>query len=106
MTEGHLRAVIYVHAGPDAPMWEKRCLAHVESHDYHLITLVIDEQHGGQWSTVTQLMRDNEIDVCVVGRRDYLPTDRLPRVEVADEDATVRIRARRPGDRRARILDR
>jgi len=100
-----LRAVIYLPAGEQMDRWRRTCALHVEARGYELVSIVIDEASGERWSSIQALLRDGRVDVIVVARRDQLPPDRLPRIEVASEEPTLALRQRQPV-RRPRVIGR
>lgn len=86
MNDSPERAVIYVHAPGEVRHWAALCLAHVEHRGYDLVSLV-DDPDGQAWGDVVRMMRDDRVDVVVVGCRSQLPPYRQPRVEVAESRA-------------------
>jgi hypothetical protein len=100
-----LRAVIYLQAGEQMARWQRICGTHVEARGYELVSIVIDGADGAKWPDVLTLLRGDRADVIVVARRDQLPKDRLPRIEVATEEPTLQLRQRQPV-RRPRVIGR
>lgn len=87
-----LRAIIYV-PSEDSERWQARCIEHCDRKGYAAVSLVIDATRE-QWRAVCLMLMAGEADVLVVGRRDHLAADRLPRIEYADEARPVKRRAR------------
>lgn len=91
-----LRAVIYLLAGEGMVRWRRICATHVELHGYLLVSIVIDDAGGAKWASVRSLLDAGRVDVVVVAHRDHLPPDRLPRIEVANDEPTLNLHQRRP----------
>jgi hypothetical protein len=100
-----LRALIYIPGGEQMTRWQRICGQHVEARGYRLVSIVIDDAGGAKWPNVLTLVRAGQADVIVVARRDQLPKDRLPRIEVATEEPTLQLRQRQPV-RRPRVIGR
>jgi hypothetical protein len=97
---GDLRSIIYVPDTPDVERWERLAIQHCETHHYQVVGLVLGRPDDDHWHDVCGLLATDAADVVVVGRRDHLPSQRRPRVEVVGEDAEPRntsgARYRRP----------
>lgn len=90
-----LRAVVFLPPGtPGAGIWRDACAEYVELRGYRLAAVC------SAWADAITMVFDGEADVVVVGRRDHLPRDRTPRVDVVAEEP----RATAPGRRRPRRL--
>jgi hypothetical protein len=87
-----LRAVVFMPPGtPAAARWTDACSDYIQRRGYRLAAVV------GAWRDVIQLVFGDEADVVVVGRRDQLPPDRIPRVDVVvEEDRGEAPNRRRP----------
>ena len=76
-----LEAVIYLPAGLAASgTWRDACAEYCQRRRYQIVAIVSD------WTDVIALLLDGRADVAVVGRRDHLPRDRKPRVDVVVEE--------------------
>lgn len=77
-----LRAVIWV---PDRTAegmrWIRACSEHCQRAGYQVIAIVI----GDRWDDAMGMLGTGQADVIVLGRRDQLQPDRLPRVESLDD---------------------
>lgn len=104
MPEPRLHAVIYLPVGEDLRRWQTRCLAHIERNRYELVSLVIDGEGGRRWEAVKALVFTGQADIVVLADRRHLPPDRLPRIEIAGEEATPDGCQRR-GPRRPEVID-
>lgn len=108
---GQLRAIIYVLLGqPHSDRWIEQCRAWVEEKDYRLTSLIEerpDDGHRPGLADGIQMLMDDRADVMVVATTEYLPTDWVPRIEVAwdwagDEPFALRRVDPVPHQRRAR----
>lgn len=77
-----LKAAIYLPthlAERDLSIWRERCIAHCLAMGYDIQVVVT----GGAdaWDQLQNDLHADDIQVCVVGRREHLPPQRLPRVE-------------------------
>jgi len=98
-TPGYIRTVIYVPDTPETDRWYRLALQYCEMRRYEVVSVVTERTGGGCWTDVVEMLRTGEADVVVIGRRDHLPAQRRPRVEVIAEASTPRIpttRHRRP----------
>jgi hypothetical protein len=84
-TAESLRAIIWL---PDDPEWERYagwCHAYCKT-AHRDIVAIIDARAGGRYIDAMKMFLNGEADVIVTARRDHLPADRLPRVEVVAEE--------------------
>ena len=98
-TPGETRTIIYVPDTPDTDRWYRLALDYCERNRYWVIGLVAEKPEGGGWEAVVEMFRTDSADVVVVGRRDHLPAQRRPRLEVIAEAPVRRpstARHRRP----------
>jgi hypothetical protein len=86
-------AIVYIPAGLDAGDWSREAQSYADHRDYVVRHLV---RH---WREVQALMRINDQLVVLVSTRGHLPPDRLPRLEIVDEQED---RPAAPGQRRPR----
>lgn len=102
---GRLRAIIYVLGGKEqTKRWVERCLMWVASRGYELDSVITEEDEQGRpgFAEGIALLNSGRVHVMVVATSDYLPTDWVPRLEVAGDpgDAFAIPPANRPaGDR-------
>lgn len=83
---GRLRATIYVLGGKgQTQRWTQQCLAWIEYRGYRLISIFTehDEKERPGFASGLKMLTDGLVDVMVVATSDYLPTDWVPRLEVA-----------------------
>lgn len=87
-----LLAVVFLPPGtPGAGLWTDACGEYIERRGYRLAAVC------GAWADAIRMVLGGEADVVVVGRRDHLPRDRTPRVDVvAEEKPTAPANRRRP----------
>src|SRR5258707_6855157 len=81
-TPGDTRTIIYVPDTPDTDRWYRLALEYCERRRYSVVGLVAEKPEGGGWQAVLELFRADAADVVVVGRRDHLPAQRRPRMQV------------------------
>lgn len=79
-----LKAAIYVPtelAERDLATWRERCITHCLAMGYDIQVVVT----GGAaaWDQLQADLREGSIQIVVVGRREHLPPQRLPRTEEA-----------------------
>lgn len=75
------QAIVYVPPGiRSAGVWTDTCGEYVQRRGYRLAAVC------SVWADVIRLLFGGKADVVVVGRRDHLPRDRKPRVEVVSEE--------------------
>lgn len=89
-----LAAVVFRPPGPGSGVWTDACGEYIERRGYRLAAVC------SVWRDVVRLVFDGLADVVVVGRRDHLPRNRRPRVEVITEAQSTADRHRRPQRRR------
>lgn len=90
-----LHAVVFLPPGtPAAALWTDACGEYIQHRGYRLAAVC------SAWADVVRLVFDGTADVVVVGRRDHLPRDRRPRVEVVTEASANSDQRRRPRRRR------
>lgn len=76
-----LRAVVFLPTGtPAVTQWTDACGEYIQRRGYRLAAVC------SAWRDAIRLIFDDEADVVVVGRRDHLPRDRTPRVDVVVEE--------------------
>lgn len=76
-----LNAVIYLPPGLAAvATWQDTCAQYCARRRYQLAGFVTE------WTDLTYLLLHGEADVAVVGRRDHLPRNRTPRIDVVVEE--------------------
>lgn len=86
-----LGAVVFLPPGvPGAGLWTDACGEYIERRGYRLAAVC------GAWGDAVRMVLAGEAEVVVVGRRDHLPADRKPRVEVVTEAASTAENRRRP----------
>ena len=92
------RAVIFVPSlDPAHVRWVLVCGEFCSRRGY-LITAVV-----GSWADTIAMVMERAADIVVTARRDHLPPDRLPRLEIAAEACTdVRALAADPPKRTSR----
>lgn len=90
-------AIIYLpaHAEPDS-IFARLCLAHIERHGYHLISIV------REWGAALGMIRSRSASVIVFARPEHFEPDFEPRVEFVGEETTdlVRLGTTRPRNER------
>lgn len=92
---GPLHAIVFVPPGTgSAGVWTDACGEYVQRRGYHLAAVC------SAWADAIRMVINGVADVIVVGRRDHLPRDRKPRVEVVTEAAKTGEEHRRPQRRR------
>jgi hypothetical protein len=88
-------AGLFVPHGADFARWRDTCAAHAHNRGYAIVAIATT------WDAAQAMLTAGEAVVAVVGRRDHLPADRLPRLEVVNEQpASLDPRRRRPVRRR------
>jgi hypothetical protein len=98
-TPGDIRAVIYVPDTSETDRWYRTALEYCEAHRYEVVGVVTERCAGDCWVDVIEMLRTGEANIAVIGRRDHLPAQRSPRIEVIAEATTPRApttRHRRP----------
>lgn len=76
-----LQAVVFLPPGtPAAGQWTDACGEYVERRGYRLAAVC------SAWADAIRMVINGLADVIVVGRRDHLPRDRKPRVEIVTEE--------------------
>lgn len=86
-----LDSIVFVPSDQTARPWLIICAEHCARHGYHMVAVVSD------WDDAWHMLRDGEAQVLVIGQRDHLPPDRLPRIEfVTDVPPDVPPELRRP----------
>lgn len=74
-------AIIFVPPGPAAAPWLTICAAYCTRKGYSVVAVVRD------WDDVVRMLKDDGIEVVVIGRRDHLPAERRWRIESISEPA-------------------
>jgi acetyl-CoA acetyltransferase len=92
-----LRAVIYIPALVETARWLPLALLHCERQGYDVVALI--SSGFGAWSSVWEMLNSGEADVCVVGRYEHMPPDRMPRIEEAWDTGPGP-----PGTRRPKVV--
>lgn len=88
-------AVVFLpHGTPSAGRWTDTCGEYIQRRGYRLAAFAT------VWADVVRMVLTGAADVVVVGRRDHLPPDRTPRVEIITDSAPAADRQRRPQRRR------
>lgn len=100
-----LRAAIYVPtdlAERDLAIWRERCIAHCLQRGYDIVVVVT----GGPaaWEQLHADLTAGDIQIVVVGRREHLPPQRLPRVEETGVEPATSYPQPRRGQQRPRRL--
>lgn len=90
-----LAAVLFIPPGPSAEAWRDICATYCHDHRYSIVAIATT------WAAVVTVLAQGEASVAVIGRREHLPTDDLPRLEFVTEQA----REVPPGQRRPRRRD-
>ncbi len=90
-----LQAVIYAPPG-QLPLWTTACVEHCASMGYAVFGLIVGDCDGTNWNDVIDLLARGVAQIAVVARREHLPPDRLPRLEVTAEAPLVAPDRRRP----------
>lgn len=76
-----LDAIIFVPPDPASRPWLVICAQYCVRCGYHVVAVVSD------WEDVVRMLKDDGIDIVVVGRREHLPPDRTPRLEIITEQS-------------------
>lgn len=80
MKSALLNAVLFVPcAGPAAARWLKVCGEFADRKGYKVVSIV------KAWDDVVRMVHAGQATIVVVGRRDHLPENRMPRMEVVTE---------------------
>lgn len=87
-------AIIFVPPGPAARPWLTICAAYCARKGYKVMAVV------SNWDDVQRMLRDDGIEVVVVGRREHLPPDREQRIECVSEQGQETLSATRRRPRR------
>jgi len=77
-----LRCVLFIPSGSGSRQWLAICAAYCETNHYEIIAI------AAIWDDAIAILAAGEASVAVVGRRDHLPPDRTPRIEVVTEQPT------------------
>lgn len=85
-----LAAVLFIPPGPAAEAWRDICAEYCHDHRYSIVAIATT------WAAVIAVLAQGEASVAVIGRREHLSTDDLPRLEFVNEPA----REIPPGQRR------
>lgn len=80
-----LRCVLFIPTGPSAIRWRDVCAQYAHDHRYLIVAIT------SSWAAALAMLAAGEAAVAIIGRRDHLPPDRIPRVEVATEPHPVRL---------------
>lgn len=99
MTDRPERAVIAIPTGDDHDRWTRICHDYCTAAGYE-ITAIIYLPDG--WPGAMALLLGLDAEVVVVAARDHLPRDRIPRLEVVNEQSADRRQP--PGQRRPRRI--
>lgn len=91
-----LPSVIYVPDGPSAAAWIDMCTRHCIACGYTVVAIVRD------WPDVVKMLMAGTAMIAVTGRRDMVPRERLPRLEVINEPEYY---APTPAQRRAQRIE-
>jgi hypothetical protein len=75
-----IRAVLFI--PPDAHRWLESCAQYAARHGYEVIAIV------AAWADADHMAHQHDA-VVVTGRRDHVPADRLPRLEVVLEESSL-----------------
>lgn len=78
-----LRCVLFIPSGPAAIRWRDLCARYATDQRYLIVAVT------STWTAALAMLTSGEAEVAVIGRRDHLPLDRIPRVEVATEPHPV-----------------
>lgn len=76
-------AVLFIPPGPSAERWRDLCGSYCHDHRYTIVAIATT------WAAAFAMLISGEASVAVVGRRDHLPPDRTPRLEVVTEPQPV-----------------
>lgn len=89
-------SVLFVPAIRDAERWLNLCAEYAQQHGYHIVAVV------HEWSSAWAMIASGKTSIIVVGRRDHVPSDREPRMEVIAEQGAIEkaVSDRRPQRRR------
>jgi hypothetical protein len=97
-----LRAIIYVLGGMELTQrWTEKCLAWIQQRGYLLDSIITEDDHEARPGLANgiEMLKSGQAQVLVVATADYLPSDWVPRFEVAgDPDSPFAIP---PGNRPA-----
>ena len=74
-----LLSVIYVPDGISAAGWIEHCVRHCTAHGYKVIAIATN------WADVLKMLMAGHAQVAVTGRRDMVPRNMTPRLEVVAE---------------------
>lgn len=84
-------AIIFVPPDPAARPWLTICAAYCARKGYQVAAVATE------WEDVIQMLKDDGIEVIVVGRREHLLPGRVPRMEIVTDQAPEEpIETRRP----------
>lgn len=72
-------SIIFVPSDSAAGPWLTICAAYCARKGYTVVAV------ASKWEDVVRLVKDDGIDVVVVGRREHLPADRPWRIETVTE---------------------
>ncbi len=76
-----VQAILFVPlAGPSAKRWLRACYDFAARRGYNVVSVVRN------WPDVFEMIRADRATVVVVGRREHLPRERSPRLEVVTEE--------------------
>lgn len=75
-----LRCIIFIPSGPEFARWSQICAAYCLNHHYVVVAVT------QVWSTAVEMMASGQVAVAVIAKRDHLPPERLPRLEVVAEE--------------------
>jgi hypothetical protein len=79
MGKATLLSVIYVPDGISAKAWIEQCVRHCSAQGYQLVAI------ASNWADVIRMLMAGHADVAVTGRRDMVPRNLTPRLEVVAE---------------------
>jgi len=75
-----LDAIIYLPSGLQAAAtWRDACAEYCQRRRYRVVAVVT------AWADMVRMLVEGKADVGVVGRRDHLPRDRKPRLDIVVE---------------------
>lgn len=92
MVKTRLESGLYVPRSVSLNRWLQEATCHSQTHGLELVTV------ARSWTDFAELMIEGLVTVGLVGTRDHLDPDRLPRVDVIDEQGPPPI----PGQHRPR----
>lgn len=105
-TPARPRAIIYISRSDDLDHLTTACVEYCERRGYTLVSLVAGDPRGRKWRDAYEMLLSGNADVLVAPSRGHLPANRVPRIEIVDEQGRQVRPQKVPRERRPRRTQR